>query len=131
MVRSSFISKLVEFDQFKTGIVQLFPETQKFNGAPASQPILDNVRGRVAVSVFCNICERDIIPLFSGNNGDSFALNINLYSHCYLSCTLSKPLEFDGFRLSLDWPLSALADLDHFGDVNEMILEAMSTVNRE
>jgi hypothetical protein len=52
MVGPSLIFKLVEFDQFKTGIVQLFPKPQEFDGAPASQPILDNIRGRVAVSVF-------------------------------------------------------------------------------
>ena len=77
MVRSSLIFKLVEFDQFKTGIVQLFPETQEFNGAPASQPILDNIRGRVVVSVFCNIGQRDEVLLFPGDDRDFLALNIN------------------------------------------------------
>jgi len=55
MVRTGLVSKLVEFDQFKTGIVQALPKPQEFDGASASEPILDYVRGRVAVSVFRNI----------------------------------------------------------------------------
>jgi hypothetical protein len=55
VVCASLIFKLVEFDQFKNRIMQLFPESQKFNGASAPHPIFNDICGGLAVPVLCDI----------------------------------------------------------------------------
>ena len=93
MIGTRFVSKLAEFDQFEPRIVQRLPETQELDRAPASQPILDNVRRRIAVAVLRDIGERDVILPLLRNDGNSRALNVHRVCH------LSPPPDLQTYRI--------------------------------
>lgn len=54
--------KPLEFEGFKTRVVQTLPNTQIFYCIPVTQPVPDN-RSRVIAFVSCYVCQADIIIL--------------------------------------------------------------------
>ncbi len=66
------ISKLVEFDPVKIGVIQLFPKTQILYRAAVAKPVFYNIGRKLRITVAGNIGQRNIVILTAnrGNNGD-------------------------------------------------------------
>ena len=53
--------KPVEFHGFKSWIVQMLPNAQKFNGIPVSEPISNQIVSSARILVSGNVCNADIV----------------------------------------------------------------------
>ena len=60
-VKSCSVSKPLEFEGFKNWIIQLLPDTQKFNGISASHPILNDMICATLFFVTGNICNTNVV----------------------------------------------------------------------
>jgi hypothetical protein len=54
-VQTGLFSKPIEFDGFKTGVVELLPDTEKLDGVAVAQPVLNDVVGPLRIAVSGNV----------------------------------------------------------------------------
>jgi hypothetical protein len=76
-VTARLVHKAVEFDRFKNGIVQLFPKTNEFDGAPVPQPILNDVYRFIRIFVPGNVGKGDKIFLLFAGNGNNAPFDVD------------------------------------------------------
>ncbi|MNQ61220.1 hypothetical protein D3C85_755310 [compost metagenome] len=69
-VETGLLFKPVEFDGFKSRIIELLPDPQKLDGVPVAQPIADQVVGAIRILVAGNIGDADELDAVPGNRGD-------------------------------------------------------------
>jgi hypothetical protein len=68
------VSKGLEFETFKIGIVDLFPDADEFEGVAISHPTVDQ---HVIAKFFGHVGERDEVLTVLRDNGDGCALDFD------------------------------------------------------
>jgi len=66
-VQSSLFFKPIEFDRFKIGVINVFPDAQKLDCIPAPEPVVDNA---LIPKGFDHIRERNTITVPVPDHGD-------------------------------------------------------------
>ena len=91
-VEASLIFKGFEFETFKIGIVDLFPDPDEFEGVPISHPTVDE---HVIPELFRHVRERDEVLAVLREDGDGRSLDFNAgafgFSH---DCCLKVEMGF-------------------------------------
>ena len=81
----------LELHTVKIRIVKFFPDRQKLNCIPVSHPVLNDKSGIIIISVFCDICQRNVfIFKILGVNSNIDTLCMNNFSN-YFICHLYSP----------------------------------------
>jgi hypothetical protein len=80
-VQPSHFSNPIEFDGIKTGIVDLLPQAEEFEGVAVSEPVGDQVVAGVRVFVAGNIGQADIILIVDPGEADFTGENFDFFRH--------------------------------------------------
>ena len=83
---SRFCFKPIEFDRFKIGIVNLFPQAQKWNRRMIAHPVCHHDKSIVWIFIFCNISERNVSIFINNIAHHSDFCSIGIYFHVFQSC---------------------------------------------
>jgi len=62
-VKAGQFPKPVEFDGFKTRIIELLPYAEEFYGIAIPQPVSDQIIGLICVLVPCDVRDADVIGI--------------------------------------------------------------------
>ena len=76
-----FCFKPIEFDRFKIGIVNLFPQAQKWNCRMITHPVCHHDKSIVWIFLFCNISEWNVSILINNIAHHSDFCSIGIYFH--------------------------------------------------
>ena len=97
-VQTGLISKGLEFETFKTGIVNLLPDSDEFERVAIPHP---TVNQDVIAKLFRHVREADKVLFLLGKDGDGRALNFDSgflgLAHGSVG-QVSNSLEFDGIK---------------------------------
>ena len=77
VVAPSLIFKPLEFERFKKLITEFLPKPNKFNGAPAAHPVVNNCKRLLRVAISGNISQGNVIRSTLGYDCDSVPLNLD------------------------------------------------------
>ena len=77
LVACCLVFKPLEFDSFKIRIVEFLPKANKFDGAPAAHPVVNNCKGLLRVAISGNIRQGNVIRSTLGYDCDSMPLNLD------------------------------------------------------
>ena len=82
---SWFRFKPIEFDRFKIGIVNLFPQAQKWNRRMITHPVCYHDKSIVWIFIFCNISKWNVSIFINNISHHSDFCSIGIYFHVFQS----------------------------------------------
>ncbi len=68
-VKTGLIFNPIEFDGIKTGVVEVFPDAEKFDCVAIAQPIEVEIISAVRIFVTCDVGKTDVVFLLDHKNG--------------------------------------------------------------
>jgi hypothetical protein len=71
----------IEFDGIKTGIVDLLPEAEEFDGVAIAQPVEDQVIGALRILVAGDVGQADIILVVDAGESNFAGEDFNFLAH--------------------------------------------------
>lgn len=75
--------KPIEFDRFKIGIVNLFPQAQKRNRGMVTHPVCHHDKSIIRIFIFGNVSQRNISVLINNIAHYSDFCSISVYFHVF------------------------------------------------
>ena len=86
-VEARLLFNPIEFDGIKNGIVDLFPETEEFDGVAVAQPIEDQVVRALRVFVAGDVGQADVILVVDAGEADFAGENLDFLRHGFSRCS--------------------------------------------
>ena len=80
-VESGHFFNPVEFDGIKTGVVDLLPDTEEFDGVAVAQPVANQIVAGFRIAVSGDIGEADVVVPFDAGDADFAGENFDLLAH--------------------------------------------------
>jgi hypothetical protein len=86
-VETGLLSKPIEFDGIKTGVVDLLPEAEEFEGVAVAQPVADQVVGVNGFLVAGDVGQADVILVVDAGESDFAGENFDFFRHGFSRCS--------------------------------------------
>jgi hypothetical protein len=86
-VEAGLHSNPVEFDGIKTGVVDLLPEAEEFEGVAVTQPVADQIVAGVRVFVAGNVGQTDVILVVDAGEADFAGEHFDFFRHGFSRCS--------------------------------------------
>ena len=80
-VEAGLHSNPIEFDGIKTGIVDLLPQAEEFDGVAVAQPVADQVVAGVCVFVAGDVGQADVILVIHASEADFAGEDFDYFRH--------------------------------------------------
>ena len=86
-VEAGLHSNPVEFDGIKTGVVDLLPKPEEFEGVAVAQPVADQVVAGVRVFVAGDVGQADVILVVDAGEADFAGKHFDFLRHRFSRCS--------------------------------------------
>ncbi len=80
-------SNPVEFDGIRTGVVDLLPKPEEFEGVAVAQPVADQVVAGVRVFVAGDVGQADVILVVDAGEADFAGKHFDFLRHRFSRCS--------------------------------------------
>ena len=86
-IEAGLHSNPVEFDGIKTGVVDLLPKPEEFEGVAVAQPVADQVVAGVRVFVAGDVGQADVILVVDAGEADFAGKHFDFLRHGISRCS--------------------------------------------
>ncbi len=86
-IEAGLHSNPVEFDGIKTGVVDLLPKPEEFEGVAVAQPVADQVVAGVRVFVAGDVGQADVILVVDAGEADFAGKHFDFLRHRFSRCS--------------------------------------------